>query len=41
MIELGYTSKLGDKIIKAYEEAKKFHKDNSFINNIKAQYNWL
>ncbi len=41
MIELGVASKLGDKIIKAHEEAKGFYKENSFIESIQSRYNWL
>jgi hypothetical protein len=34
-------SKLGDKILKGFEEAKKYHKENSYIVNLQSRYNWL
>lgn len=41
MIEMNYTPKLGEKLLKAFDEAKKFNKENSFISSIKSRYNWL
>jgi len=41
MIELGLAAQLGDKVLKALEEAKKYHKENSHIASIQSRYNWL
>lgn len=41
MVEMGLSSQLGEKIMKACEEAKNFHKENSFIATVQSRYNWL
>jgi hypothetical protein len=41
MIELGFSGKLGDKILKCCEEAQSYYKENAFISSVESRYNWL
>lgn len=41
IMELGFRGKLGDKLLKAYDEALAYHRENAFISSVESRYNWL
>ena len=39
IIEMNYGADLSEKLLSSFEEAKFYHKENSFIKNMRSRYN--
>lgn len=39
IMEMNFSLELSEKLLKSFEEAKKYHKENSYIKNLQARFN--